>query len=957
MICKRLLGAACCCAWVWWGMWAPLAGQAPAAGAPSAYDGRTVRRITLESDGPITRISPQDLNKLIAIREGEPFSASASRRTVQRVHSSGLFHDVQILAEASGGGEVDLVLRLIRRYTLREIRFEGELEIPQRQLRRAPTLRSARAYESDQLEESTARLKTLYQRHGYFQAAIEPEFELNQELAQLDLTFRVDAGNQALVGEMRLDLEGPLDREQLAGAIQLQPGAPYSEIRQEEDLRRLKDHLALEGYLNALVYVPDGARYRSDANRVDLTFRIVSRQRTPVRVEGLDWPRERLARLPVFQEGSTIDVFLQETRDAILEQLQRQGFFLARVEYPQPGARPPDGTIVFRVERGEKRKLEEIGFAGNRFADEQALRGLLTVQEGGFFNRGRFTSRLAGQDRDRIRSYYQQRGYLDADVQFRLEPSEAGKVQLTFVVVEGERYRVSDVTLRGTSQVDEQLVSGEIQTRPGDPFSPLQVARDRASITALYENRGYRQVELRSQLERLPDHRVAVTYFVVEGEQSFVDEVIVTGRRRTRESVIRREIRLEADRPFSLDEALQTEANLYNLAVFNRVQVQDAPSFEQERKRLAMIQVEEAKRFTLLYGIGYSSFEGPRGTLGITDSNFLGQARSLSLGTRLGARRQRASLTYTVPRMLRWKLPTVFTANADNEEAQTARGIGTTRAIRGRPFDSFTLGGSIQAERRLSRRESLFFRYQVERVQLRVPDSLAAPLEFFREQERLRLSTLGASYLNDSRDNPSDPQGGFFLSADLSAAARFLGSEEQLGRTFLQGQYYRQLRPQLVWATALRIGLLGPYGSTESVPISQRFFSGGAATLRGIPQDLAGPLLRDENGEVVLVDENGNPDPNGRPVPLGGDALLIFNTELRFPIVSIFRGALFYDGGNVFPQLGDFSLNQLEHAVGFGLHLSTPIGPLRFDIGFNPDPPAVRGFRQWNFHLTLGHPF
>ncbi len=917
-------------------------------------EGRTVRQLRISSDGPLTRISQGDLFKLIEIREGQPYSASASRRTLQRLHTTQVFHDIQIQAEPAGPDQVDVSLLLIRRYHVRELRFEGKAEIPHKQLRRAPTLRIGRPFESDQLEESVARLKALYQRNGFFQASVDPEFKLLHESAELDVMFQLAAGPQARVGELRVDVEG--DPGSLTQLIESQPGRPYSEIQQEEDLARLKSQLALDGYLEAQVYISNGPTYRPQDNLVDLTFRVVPRRKTEIEIVGLDWKPERLARLPLYQQSSSVEVFLQETVDEIRESLQREEYYLAKVEYQKSQNSQGQVSIQLRVNRGDKQELESIELAGVRSVELESLRSLLTVEPAGWLNGGRFTTRLAEQDRDRMVSFYQQRGYLDASADFELTPSGPGKVRLVFRIDEKDRYYVSSVSVQGALKLSEELVRGEIQAREGEPFSPLGVARDRASIAALYENRGYRQVELRSQLERLPDHRVAVAYVIVEGEPSRVDEVIVTGRRRTREQVIRREIILKEGMPLSLEDSLQTEANLYGLAVFNRVQVQEAPSFKENQARLTVIQLEEARRFTLLYGIGYSSFEGPRGTLGITDSNFLGQARSLAFSTRLGQRRQRANVTYTLPRFTRFRLPTVFSISADNEEAQTRRS-GNTRAIRGRPFDSFTLGGAIQAEKRLSRRESLFFRYQFERTELDIPRNLAAPLEFFREEERLSLSTLGLSYLNDSRDDASDPQQGFFLSGDLAAAGSFLGSQEQLGRIFLQGQYYRKVSTGIVWASAVRIGLVGPFGNTRRVPISQRFFSGGASTLRGLPQDLAGPLLRNAAGEIILVDQDGNPDPNGRPVPLGGDALLILNNELRFPIWKLLRGALFYDVGNVFREFGELSFDQLSHAVGFGFHFSTPIGPLRFDIGYNPDPPPVLGFKHVNFHVTLGHPF
>ena len=175
----------------------------------------------------------------------------------------------------------------------------------------------------------------------------------------------------------------------------------------------------------------------------------------------------------------------------------------------------------------------------------------------------------------------------------------------------------------------------------------------------------------------------------------------------------------------------------------------------------------------------------------------------------------------------------------------------------------------------MSRRDALFFRYNFEKVRIDLPENLAAPLQFFREEEELRLSSFSVSYLNESRDNPTNPTVGFLVSGDTRLSARVIGSDEDFLRIFTQGQYYRKLFPDLVLASSLRLGVIAPFGKTASqplenpIPISERFFSGGSTTLRGLPQDLAGPLLQDPvTGEVILVNDLGEPDPNGRPVPL-----------------------------------------------------------------------------------------
>ncbi len=539
---------------------------------------------------------------------------------------------------------------------------------------------------------------------------------------------------------------------------------------------------------------------------------------------------------------------------------------------------------------------------------------------------------------------------------------KAGELTVLFKIQEGPRYSVQSVEITGNQKVSTDVLRRQVQSRKGEPFSPYQVAQDRANLVATYENLGYRDTALRYDISYPEPHQVAIHYIIEEGPRSFVENVIVAGLLHTRESSILREVQIKPGDPLSADRLLQTETNLHNLAVFNRVEVHEMPSFSDPNQRSVIINLEEARRFNLLYGVGYSSYEGVRGTFGVSDSNFLGRARTLSLGLRAGRQRQRGTLTYTLFRVLDWKLPTVVSLLADNEKAIREEVEPRRRVIQGRPFDSFRVQASAQAERALSKRESLFFRLNFQNVKITLPPDLASPLQFFREEERLRLSSISTSYLNDSRDDPVNPKTGYFLGGEALLSTKLLGSERQFFRILTQGQYYRQVSDDVIFVTALRLGTIFPFSSDplleNPVPISERFFSGGATSLRGLPQDLAGPLLRDpKTGEIILVDENGRIDPDGRPVPLGGNALFIANIELRFPLIRFLSGALFYDTGNVFRSITDFSQAGFSNAIGFGLRANTPVGPLRFDVGYNPSPPTQIGFEEWNFHLTLGHPF
>jgi outer membrane protein insertion porin family len=200
--------------------------------------------------------------------------------------------------------------------------------------------------------------------------------------------------------------------------------------------------------------------------------------------------------------------------------------------------------------------------------------------------------------------------------------------------------------------------------------------------------------------------------------------------------------------------------------------------------------------------------------------------------------------------------------------------------------------------------------------------------------------------LRDRRDSPFDPTSGSFTTLDMSVVARTLGGSENFLRFF--GEHQRLYKvtplPGAVFALDTRLGLAWPYGRSFALPISERFFAGGSTTLRGFGFEQAGP-------------RDPDPDRPGQTRPQGGNALAILNAELRFPILSALRlgGAVFYDGGNIFARVSDFSFRDFAHTLGFGLRIRTPIGPLRLDfgvlVGRKPGVPRTQ------LHVTFGNPF
>jgi outer membrane translocation and assembly module TamA len=227
---------------------------------------------------------------------------------------------------------------------------------------------------------------------------------------------------------------------------------------------------------------------------------------------------------------------------------------------------------------------------------------------------------------------------------------------------------------------------------------------------------------------------------------------------------------------------------------------------------------------------------------------------------------------------------------------------------------------------------------------------------------QVRLSTISSAVARDTRDDPLEPQRGTLVSGDATLAARLMASEVGFIRTFMQGFVYRNLgKPNLVFAGGARLGLANAFKQivqsvddqgnpvlieVRDLPASERFFAGGDTTIRGFS-----------------LDSVGAPDtitPKG--LPIGGDAEIVLNAELRMPVHGHLGAVVFVDGGNVFARVADLNLGQLRGSVGFGIRYRSPIGPIRMDIGFKLDRRPLAGTPgrlepRYALHFSIGQAF
>ncbi|HEY7679161.1 MAG TPA: BamA/TamA family outer membrane protein, partial [Terriglobia bacterium] len=599
---------------------------------------------------------------------------------------------------------------------------------------------------------------------------------------------------------------------------------------------------------------------------------------------------------------------------------------------------------------------------------------------------GRFSRRALDQDRAAIRFLYQSNGFAQVEVLASMQPasSQDGLI-VSLDIREGPQTLIGDFSLSGNQSFSEDDLAAYLNASSGQPYSDSLVATDRNNLLTFYWNEGFPTARFTSVTTPSDDgSEMTLQYVLEEGEPESVRHIFVGGLEQTRVGIVNRQIQLQDGQPLSQGRMLDTQRRLYDLGIFSRVQIGVQNPGSPERQRNVLVYLEEARRVTLKLGLGgeYGRFDGssedvegdnkfsPDVSLDVTRLNVGGRPHTASLRTRFSALQRRVGLTYTAPRFLNYEW---LTASARAFYDKT-RDVTTFTARR---WES-----SVQFESRRSRITTLLQRYAFRRIKVDLDPQRLSEEDIPVESQPVLVGMLGLTWIRDTRDVPTDAHQGRFTTVDFAVAAKQLGSEASFVRGLVQHSSYHRIWRGLVLARSTQFGVQTPFGKlreageilTREIPIAERFFTGGASSHRGFGLNQAGP--RDLTTGFAI----------------GGDALLLNNLEMRFPVWrQSITGVLFHDAGNVFEKIGDISLRSkqeppaegrttdfryLSHAIGMGVRYQTPVAPVRFDVGYNlnptqffvttttttPEGDAImmqerRRLSRWQFLFSVGQTF
>jgi outer membrane protein insertion porin family len=923
----------------------------------------------------------------LPLKAGETFSFQAERDSLRRLYAMGDFANIRATASRGPFGlDIDFIVQ--RNYYNNVVRVRGLRPPPTDSVAlSAMRLSLGDPFRQSALEEALGRLRGVLQDNGFYQPKITWSLEAHSDTRQLDVSVVVDPGLRARIGEIAVHNQTPYMNATLLRRSSLSAKTALTLASLSRLSQRLKKFLVDQGYLGAGVVI-SRQDYDAKSGRVPLTLSVTAGPRVRVETTGARVSKSRLRKLlPIYAEGAVDEDLLQEGRRNLRNYFQSQGYFNTTVDVSsRQDAAEKERVISYQISRGDRYRLAGVAFEGNKYFGSSLLQTRLKLQPASFASSGRFSQQMMRDDADSIRALYLSNGFRDAQVSSDVDDHYRGKrnnLFVTFHIVEGVQTRIASLKIEGNQAIATSTLLSVTGSTAGQPYSESGVASDRNNILALYFNEGFPDASMEAKVSPAADNEVSLAYHVNEGRQVEVSKLLLTGYDFTRRGIIARQVTIQPGAPLREGEVASTQRQLYNLGVFNRVQIAPQNPTGTDPQKAVVVDVQEGDRYTIGYGFGFEvqriaggsnnpngSIIGasPRGIFEIARNNMFGRAQTLSVTTRASTLEYRASSNYSAADFLNDRsLTAQLTAYADKTQD-----INT--------FTSTSLEGGASIAEHLSPSSSLLYQYFYRRVEA---SNVAATINLedvpLISQPTL-VSGFDITYARDRRDNPADATRGNFNTVDFSDAIESIGSSASYLRGFFQNSSFYSFGKAFVFARSVRFGVEAPLGNTTSalecascvfIPLPEHFYAGGGTSLRGFGLNQAGPR-----------------DPS-TGFPIGGLALLIFNQELRFPMKLPFvgnrlGGTIFYDGGNVYQDMYHITLawksksltdlNYWSNTVGFGVRYPTPVGPVRLDFGLllnpaeyeytpaptktNPNPgPIFLNTPRFGFSFNIGPVF
>jgi len=581
--------------------------------------------------------------------------------------------------------------------------------------------------------------------------------------------------------------------------------------------------------------------------------------------------------------------------------------------------------LTFEVEEGVKLRVEKITFIGNNAYSQKELKGLMQTSEKGFFfwltSSGELNKEDLNQDAAKLAAFYHNKGYVDAKIG---EPQVEFKdtwIEVVIKIDEGAQYSVGTVDFSGDLILSKEALLKKVKIINEKFYNREIIRNDVLYLTDLYSDEGYAYADIVPGVDKNPEKLlVNINFKINKGKQVYFERILIGGNTKTRDKVIRRELRVYEQELYSGSRLKRGIRNLYRLDYFEDVKVATSKGSSDDSMTLK-IDVAEKPTGSFSFGGGYSTVQDFFIMGSITQRNFLGKGQTLQLKAELGGRSDQYTLSFTEPWLFDIPLSAGFDLYSWNYDYDT--------------YVKDSVGGALRFSYRVFNFTRVGISYGYDRADIQEITEDAA--DSIKELEGINTTSSITAFISyDSKDRQFNPTEGSDHRLTLEYAG--LGGNIGFSKILAETGWYIPLFWGVVNFLHGKAGYVTE-NSSMLLPDYEKFYLGGMNSVRGFGWR-----------EIHAIDENGD--------EIGGEKFVQFNFEILIPLIKNqgLVGVLFYDTGNVYGQDETISLSGLRESVGYGIRWFSPIGPIRLENGYILDPrEGEKSGGRWEF--TMGAAF
>lgn len=648
--------------------------------------------------------------------------------------------------------------------------------------------------------------------------------------------------------------------------------------------------------------------------------------------------KKRITELLDLTEGTFLDELKLKEAVAKVEDLyQRKGFSQVSVNYQvDRDSAKNEAVVEFVIDEQGVARVKKINVEGNSAFPDKKIKKLMKTRQAWFFRKGIFKEELLQDDIRRIKDFYVEHGFSEANVEYAWE-YQGRFVHVDIYVNEGAQYRLGSVNFKGNENVFDFEILKVIHLKTGEIYNKNKVDQQALKIQEVYFDRAYIFAQVKPLSVFNPEtEQVDITLEITEGEINHVEMVYIQGNQRTKDKVIRRELRIYPGDKFEGVKIKKSRQRLENLGFFEEVRFDTEPGTKPDWQNL-IVDVKEAKTGYFSFGGGYSSINEFVGFVELRQRNFdyknwetfTGAGQDVSVYASFGTLSESYELSFTNPWI--FDQPVSFGFDLYKREHEREEDVGYA-------YHSDIRGGALRLGKEFSDTLKGGVTYRLENVDISdVVDNATAELR--AEEGENDLSSLELSLQWDQRDNAFNPSEGFYFSNSFQYTGGFLGGDKDFTKLFSRFSWYFPLLRKSVLEFRTRAGLAEPFDNSTAVPIYERFFAGGSSTIRGYNERKVGPI------DPITED------------PIGGEALFVYNVEYTYPLMDFLKVATFFDSGNVWKDKSDFLSGGFKSSVGVGLRVKTPLGPIDLDYGWPLNTEPGEEGKEGRFHFNISRGF